>query len=121
MPSLPETTYGLLPCVVEHVRGNVNGLALNLVCPSTVVAQAGGDGTNISLGHGDGLAVIERLNSSEHVEVLLGEISKLEEHGAAGLGSGLLPGTVEGLACGGYSEVDILLGGFADGADDLLC
>jgi hypothetical protein len=86
---------------VEHVGGNVNGLASDLVGPSTVVAEAGNDGTDVAAGHGDGLAVVEGLDSSEEVEVGLGEVGKLKQQLAAGVGGRLAPCGVEGLAGGG--------------------
>lgn len=87
---------------MQHVRGNVDGLALDLVGPTTVVAQAADNSANITLGHGNGLAVIEGLDSGEEIGVLLGELSKLDEQGATGLGGGLLPLALKGLAGGGY-------------------
>jgi hypothetical protein len=106
--------------VVEHIGSNINCLALDLVGPTTVVSEAANNGTDIATGVGDGLSVVERLNSGEEVEVLLGEVGKLEEEVASGLGSSLPPLAVEGLAGSSDSQVDILLGTLTDGGDDLL-
>lgn len=104
---------------MEHVGGNVDGLAFNLVGPSSVVSDAASNGANVTLSHGDGLAIVKRLNGSEELDVLLNEIGKLDHQNGSLLGSNLLPCGLEGLAGGGDSKVDILLGGFANGGDDL--
>jgi hypothetical protein len=118
--SLCIVTYGLGSGVVEHLGSNINGLALDLVGPTTVVSEAANNSTDIATGVGDGLSVVERLNSGEEVEVLLSEVGELEEEVASGLGSGLPPLALESLAGSGDSQVDILLGTLADGGDDLL-
>lgn len=105
---------------MEHVGGNVNGLALNLVGPAAVVSDAGSDGANVTLGHGDGLAIVERLDGGEEVEVLFHEVGELDHHVAPLLGRDVLPRGFKGLASCGDSDVDIFLGGFADRGDDLL-
>ena len=115
-----RTTNGLLLDVVESVGGGVNDLALDLVCPATVVPQAANTHADVNLGHGDGLAVVERLNSSEQVEVLLEQVGELHKKSATVLRGLFPPRALKGLACGGDGDVDILLGGFVDGADDAL-
>jgi hypothetical protein len=105
---------------VKHVRGNINSLALNLVGPAAVVAEALDNAADVALGHGDGLAVVEGLDGGEELEVLLDEVGELEDHDGAGVGSDLAPGALEGLAGGLDGGVDILLGGLADRGDDLL-
>lgn len=112
-------THGLGASVVEHVGGNVDGLALDLVGPTGVVSQAANDGTDITAGVVDGLSVVERLNSGEELLVLLGEVGKLQHVGTSLLGSSLLPFALEGLSGSGDSKVDILLGTLADGGDGL--
>lgn len=114
-------TYGLLPDVVEHVRSDIEGLALDLVCPTSVVPDATDDGTDVTPGHADGLAIVEGLDGGQQVEVLLGEVGELEQQDAALVRGGLAPRSLEGLAGGGDGEVDVLLGSLAHGADDLLC
>jgi len=113
-------TYRLGSGVVEHLGSNINGLSLDLVGPTTVVSEAANDGTDITTGVGDGLSVVERLNSGEKVEVLLSEIGELEEEVASDLGRSGSPLALESLAGSGDSQVDILLGTLADGGDDLL-
>ncbi len=104
---------------MEHVGGDISGLAGDLVRPAGVVADAANDGADITLGHGDGLAVVERLDGGEEVGVLLNNVGELVQEPAAVVGCGLLPGGVEGLAGGGDGDVDILLGGLADRGNDL--
>jgi hypothetical protein len=58
-----DDTHGLLADVVECVGGCVNDLALDLVCPSTVVSQATDARGNVNvLGHVESLAVVESLD-----------------------------------------------------------
>jgi hypothetical protein len=113
-------TYRLLAGVVEHVGGNVQRLALDLVGPATVVADASNDGANVAPGHGDGLAIVQRLDGGEELGVLLGKISELEDQAGSVARGGGSPCCVEGLAGGGHGQIDVLLGTFADGGDDLL-
>lgn len=114
-------TYRLLPCVVEHVRRNINGLALDLVGPAAIVSYAADNRADVSAGHIDGLSVVQRLDGSQQIHVLLGQVGQLQQVDAALLGRDLAPLALESLPCGGNGEVDILLGGLGDGADDLLC
>ena len=111
---LTANTNGLLLDVVESVRAGVNNLTLNLVCPTTVVSQAARGSSNITLCHCESLAVVEGLNSSELVRVLIEEISKLDEELATVIRSNLAPVTLESLAGSCNSNIDILLAGFVD-------
>lgn len=113
-------THGLGAGVVEHVGSNVDGLSLDLVGPTGVVSQAANDGSDIAAGAGNRLAIVEGLNSGEEVQVLLSKIGELQHVSTSLLGSGLLPGALEGLSGSGDSKVDILLGTLADGGDGLL-
>ena len=115
-----HTTNGLLLDVVESVGGGVNDLALDLVCPATVVPQAANTHADVDLGHGDGLAVVERLDGSEQVKVLLEQVGELHEKSATVLRGFFPPRALEGLACGGDSNVYILLRGLLDRGDDAL-
>lgn len=62
MTTREKVTYRLPSGVVEMVGVGVDGLALNLVGPATVVTQTTGGGVDISLGHEDRLAIVERLD-----------------------------------------------------------
>ncbi len=105
---------------MEHVGGDIDRLALNLVGPAAIVPEAADDGTDVAAGQGDRLAIVERLDGSQQVEVLFAELRKLDQEDAALLGSHAAPRALESLACGGNGNVDILLGGLAHRADDLL-
>ena len=113
-------TYRLLPRVVKHVGRDINRLALNLVGPAAVVAYAADDGADVAARHADGLAIVERLDRGEQVGVLLAELGELEEQDAALLRRRVAPRRLKGLAGRLDGQVDVLLGGLADGADDLL-
>jgi len=113
-------TNGLLLDVVEGVGGGVNDLALDLVRPATVVPQSTDTHADVDLGHGDGLAIVERLNRGEQVEVLLEQIGELHKKSAAVLRGLFPPWAFESLACGGDGDVDVLLRGFLDRGDDAL-
>lgn len=104
---------------MEHVGLNVNRLSGDLVGPAGVESYASDDGGNIASSVSDGLAVVKGLDGGEHLGVPLQELGELVEELASLMGSHLLPCGVEGLAGGGYGDVDILLGGLADGGDDL--
>lgn len=113
-------TYGLRSGIVEHVRGNVESLALDLVRPASVVPQAADDCTNICLCEGDGLAVVERLDGGDEFHVLLDEVCELVHEDTAFLRGRLPPSSLEGLPGGVNRDVDILLCGLGQGNDDFL-
>jgi hypothetical protein len=114
-------TYGLLADVVELVGWGVNHLTLDLVCPATIVPQATGAAGHVSVpGHAECLAVVQSLNRSKEVGVLLEELGELHEELSTVLGCLLSPWAVEGFAGSGDGEVDILLRCLLDSADDLL-
>jgi hypothetical protein len=116
-----EFTNRLLADVVEAVGCCVDDLALNLVGPSSVVPQATSSGGNIDvLGHAEGLAVVESLDGSNEVGILLEQIGKLVKQLSPVLWCLLSPWAVEGFAGGSNSDVNILLGGLLNTADDLL-
>lgn len=88
---------------MEHVRVNIVGFALDLVCPTTVVSYGPDDVTDVNTGHVDGLAIVERLNSSQQICVLLKQIGELQQQATPFVWAGLLPRAVECLAGGGNS------------------
>lgn len=105
---------------MEHVWANVKGLALDLVCPTSVVPYAADDGGDVSLCHGDRLAIVKRLDRSQQISVLLEEVGQLQKVQTPLLGRRVPPYALEGLAGGGDRDVDIFLSTLVDGADDLL-
>jgi hypothetical protein len=112
-------TYRLLSDVVEGIGAGVDNLTLNLVCPSTVVSQTARSSSNITLCHCESLAVVERLDSSECVRFSVKEVGKLHQKLATITRSDLAPVTLKGLAGSCNSNVDILLAGLVDRADNL--
>jgi hypothetical protein len=62
---------------------SVDNFALDLIGPTTVVPQAASASTDICFGHGDRLAIVQGLNGSEQVEILLKEIRKLHKASSA--------------------------------------
>lgn len=114
------STHGLLLDVVEGVGSGVDNLALDLVGPAGVVSQAADDVCDISSGHADGLAVVERLNGGKGADLALNKVGELVQELAAVLGSDGPPCALEGLAGGGDGNVNVLLSTLVDGADDFL-
>lgn len=115
-----QATYGLLLDVVESIGACVDDLALDLVCPTTVVSQAARCSSDVTLGHCEGFAVVERLNSSEEIDILVKEVRELDQQLATVAGGNLPPWALECLASGGNGNVNVLLRGLMDLADDLL-
>jgi len=96
----------------------VDDLTLDLICPSTVVPQAAGGHTDIDIGHGHGLSIVQGLESGQLFGISLDQLRELDEEFASLFWGNLPPCGVKGLSCRGDGNVDILLGGFVDGADD---
>lgn len=92
-------THRLLLDVVEGIGGGVNDLALNLVGPTSVVSDAADGSTDITLGHGEGLAVVERLDRRKLIGVALHQLGKLVEVLSALLGCDFPPLALEHLPC----------------------
>ena len=112
--------YRLIFRIVEVVGVCVDSVTGDLVGPSTVVPNATRDGLDITPRHGNRLSVVERLDGSQEVGVLVNEVGESGKQNTPLLGRNSLPFTVEGLPRRRYRQVDILLGGLVDGADDLL-
>jgi hypothetical protein len=85
-----HTTNGLLLDVVESVRSGVDNLSGNLVRPTTIVPQAANTHADVHLRHGNSLAIVERLDRREELEVLLKQVGEIGEQLATVLGC-LLP------------------------------
>lgn len=98
----------------------VDNLALNLVGPAGVVVEGTSSHADINLGHGDGLSVVESLDSGEGVEVLLHEVGELVEQLSTVLWGLTSPWSLECLTGSGDGDVYILLGCLVNGCDDLL-
>lgn len=106
---------------MEGLGVNIDGLALDLVGPAAIVPQASDNGINITTSHGDGLAVVERLDSYEEIPVLFDKSGEVEKKDAALLRGGCAPLALEHLAGSGDGNINILLSSLGNRADDLLC
>ncbi len=113
---LTADTDRLVTSVVETLVVDLHDLSVVLVSPTTVVAEVGGDGSDIeALGNGESLAVVERLDSGELVNVLLNEVGELHKKLATSItGRVLTPDGLESLTSGLDSDIDILGGSLGD-------
>lgn len=78
MAALTDVTYGFFACVVEHIRGNIQSPALDLISPATIISDAADNSPDIAVGHADSLSIVQRLDGGKQAGVLLDEIGKLE-------------------------------------------
>jgi len=97
----------------------LDDLALNLVCPSTVVSQTSSAQADISLGHAEGLAIVQGFDSCELIEVLFEEVGELHEVSPSLLWGDSSPCSFKGLPGSGNGVVDVFLRSFVDGYDGL--
>lgn len=116
---LTADTNGLVAGVGKGVGVGVNGLAVDLVSPSGVVADAANAVTHVDLGNAESLAVVRGLESRQVVNVPLHQVGQLGQQAAAFGGGHLAPGALESLTGRGDSSVHILLGSLVNGGDDL--
>lgn len=114
-----DITYSLLAGVRESLVVGINSLSLDLIGPSTVVSQDASDHSNVVLGQRDGLSVVQRLDSGKGIKVLLDQLGELDEKLATVLWADLRPWSFERGAGSLDGNVDILLGGLGDGANNL--
>ena len=106
---------------MEVVRVDINCLADNLICPATVVSDAGSSTLDIVFGKSDGFAIIQTLDCRQHIDMLLRQLCKFRQINPSLLRRGFPPFAFEGFASRGDGNVDVFLGSLADRADDLLC
>lgn len=104
---------------MKHIRGNVNSFTLDLISPTTIVSQTTDNGVHVTTGVVDRLAIIKRLNSGEKLLVLLGQIGQLVQKVGPFTRRRVLPSGFECLSSSRHGEIDVLLGAFVDGSDDL--
>lgn len=118
---LTTDTDGLVAGEDDLVGGLLNDLAVDLVGPATVVAEAsGGLGDVEAAGGTEGLAVVEGLKRGEDVGVTLNELGELDQELSALEAGGVeAPGGVVGLAGGVDGDIDVSLGTLGE-VDDLL-
>lgn len=117
---LTADTNGLVAGVGEGLRVGVNSLAVNLVRPSGVVANATHGQPQVNLGHAEGLAVVQGLNGSYLLKVALHKIRELVDEPAPVRRGNIAPLALEGGTSRSHGGIDILLGGFLNGGNRLL-
>lgn len=117
---LSADTDGFVASVVQGLRVGVDGLTMDLVGPATIVAQATGSGSDITLGHGDRLAIVQGFDGHQDLGITLEKVGELGQHAATGGRSDLAPFALEGLASSSNGGVHILLRGLIDGDNGLL-
>lgn len=117
---LAADTDGLVAGIGEGLVVGVDDFALDLVGPAAVVSEAPGSVGDVCLGHGQGLAVVEGLDGGNDLDVSLEQVGELGQHAAPLAGGDLSPGTLDGSTGSRNCSVDVLLGSFMDGTDDLL-
>jgi hypothetical protein len=115
-----EGAHRFFSDIVEGVRSSINHLALNLVCPASIISEAADASSNIAHGHGDGLAIIQRLNGSQCLGLPLKEIRELVQVLATIAWRNRAPFSFKCGASGLDGNVDILFGGFVNMGDDRL-
>lgn len=112
--------YRLPLSIVELLRARVNGTALDLVGPSSIVPETVNSFANVAPRTVDGLSVVHRLNRRQFLMRLLHQGDQLKQVFSTVGGSLQFPRAVQCLASGSNGNVDILFFSFADGADFLL-
>lgn len=117
---LTTDTNGFVAGVGEGLRVGVNSLAVNLVGPSGVVANATHGQPQVNLGHAEGLAVVQGFNGSYLLKVALHKIRKLVDEPAPVRRGNIAPLALEGGTGRSHGGIDILLGGFLNGCNGLL-
>ena len=78
------------------------------------------DSADITPRQGHRLPVVQRLDSSKKFQILSDQVGKLGEQSTPLIGRHVAPWSVKRCSCCSYSIVDVLVGGFVHGADDLL-
>ena len=117
---LADDTDGLVAGVDELSLGGLDGLALDLVGPAGVVAEAGDDGLDVRLCPEEGLAIVEGLDGSEGVDVLLDELCEAgEELAALSTGHAEAVRVLESILGSLDGGVDVLGGTLANLSDQL--
>lgn len=93
---------------------------MDLVGPSTVVADTSSCHVDIDLGHTQRFAIVKRFDSRERVCMPFHQVGQVGKVAAAGARIDLSPFALESLAGGGDGDVDIFLGSLMNSNDRLL-
>lgn len=86
-----ESTHWLRPRIRESIRVRLNDLPLNLIRPTTIIPQTTRTHANVDLRYTKRLAIIQALNSSQLLKILLEQIGKLDKKTATGVGGDFAP------------------------------
>lgn len=114
---LATDAHRLMTGVRQTARVGIDRLADDLVRPATVVPDAVCREGNVALGDLEGLAVVERLDGGDGIQVALEEVRKASEETAALRGDDVPPNTFERFAGGFDGDVNVFLGGLVNGHD----
>lgn len=112
-----DDTYRFLPGIVEGFAIGLDDLALDLVGPSTVVADAACSQIDVDIGHSQSLAVVERFNGSESACMFFHQIGQVGKIASSCAGVDLAPFALKSLAGCRDGDVDIFLRRFMDSDD----
>ena len=104
---LTADTHCLVSRVVEGLWVRVDGLAMDLVCPSAIVSQAPRGQLNVNLCHRERLAIVQRLDGGKGIRVFVEEVAEFRQHLTPDGGKSLSPDAIEGFASGLDGNVDI--------------
>jgi hypothetical protein len=107
-----ERTYRLLKSEVKGLLVDVDGLARDLICPSSIVPEAPNNKAQIDPGHSHRLASIEGLKRNEQLGLTLQDISELIQEIRALRGRLCTPFSVKCSARRSDGDVNIFLGCF---------
>ena len=114
-----KEAYGLAARIVEGVRVGLDDFAMDFIGPPAIVSNAADGGAKVGAGHHDALAVVERFDGCDGVQVRLHQVCQLHKVLSSLLGCDFFPFSLKGLARCGNGNVDVLFCGFVDAADDL--
>ena len=106
--------------VVESLGIRLNDLAVNLICPATVVSEGSGAHTNVDFGHTERFTIVQGFNRREEFEVLFKQICQIHQVFSSLLIGDFTPSGLKGFAGNGDGVVNIFFGGFVDFADRFL-
>lgn len=104
-----NNTKRFVTSVAPLVMGGVNGLAVNLISPTSKVAEAGNGIGNINItSNSESLAVVKSIKSSQFILVTLHQISELVDQTTTFSRSNLAPGLVVALVGSSNSGINVL-------------
>lgn len=112
-------TYRLTLGKVKALCININHFTFHLVRPTSIVIEHGDAVRDISDRPLLSLAVVERLDLGQQIEVLFDQIGYSAQQLSSIFGGCRAPWTFERSSRGGHGQVNVLAPGFRDMGDDL--